>query len=117
MNDIAALILQIIGVTSGVIGVMYRIQKGQASRHQEEHRELQEDLKELRSDLKGGLEELEKLRREGDRALHERVNGLEGGTYKEINTRLSLIEGELKGISNVSRIMQQWLVDHGGKVE
>lgn len=110
MNDIVALVLQAVGMISGVIGVMYRIQKGQAARHQEE-------MKELKDSLKTGLEGIETLRREGEKALHERINNFEAEVYQGISNRLSHIEGELEGISNGNQIMQEWLVNHGGKVE
>ncbi len=127
-NYILPLALQTVGTTVSVIGVVWRIQKAQSDKHKaelatltkkhdSEMKALRESFKEELVSIRGIMDDWEKLRRDGDHALHERINQIESNAYKEINTRLSHIEGQLKGLNNVTRIMEEWLIQKGGKVE
>ncbi len=125
---ILPLAIQAIGTTGSVIGVVWRIQKAQSDKHKAElenlskkhdieMKALQESFKEELISIREIMSEWEKQRRNGDHALHERINQIESNAYKEINTRLSHIEGQLKGLNNVTRVMEEWLIRNGGKVE
>ena len=109
--------VQIITTVVSVITVVWRIQTAQHRKHLLEIEAIKGAFKEELDCVKGSIREWEELRRNGDHALHERINNVESGAYKEINTRLSHIEGQLKGINNITRLMEDWLIKNGGKVE
>ncbi len=119
MNNqiIISLIFQTVGTVLSVVTIVWRVQSTQTKKHQEELERLSKAFKDELSSVKTEVKDYEDLRRRGDHALHERMNNLESGIYKEINARLSHIEGQLKGVNNITRLMEEWLIENGGKLK
>ena len=116
MNSYLALILQTVAVIASVVTVMWRIQTRLNDKTASALAAIRKEFSDETAALRAQIERIEELRRKGDHALHERINTLESGIYREMNQRLSTIEGQLKGIDNITKVMERWLVDHGAKV-
>lgn len=116
MNSYLLLILQTVAVIASVATVMWRIQTRLNDKTASALAAIRKDVAAETATLKGQIERIEELRRTGDHALHERINRIESGTFREITQRLSTIEGEMKGLNNITKLMERWLIDHGAKV-
>lgn len=116
MNSYLALILQTVAVIASVATVMWRIQTRLNDKTASALAAIRKEFSDETGALRARIEYIEGLRRKGDHALHERINRIESQAYGEFNQRLSTIEGQLKGIDNITKVMERWLVDHGAKV-
>lgn len=71
------------------------------------HEKLESNLEELEGKIESRLERMEQKRSDDNNKLHIRVSNLENRTFVTLLDRLANMEGELKGISNIVRVLQQ----------
>lgn len=116
IDNILPLSLQTIAVIVSIATIMWRIQTRLNDKNADAMSTIQSSLEQKIDTVEVRTERWEELRRSGDRALHERINSIESTANKEIVERLSHIEGQLKGLHNISTLMERWLVENGGKV-
>jgi len=112
--SVTGLVLQLVAVVFAGITLAARLKKDR----EEFEKSIKQENEKLRSEVTSYVKELTETtseriseiddRRRGDvRALHERINNLENQKFTEVIDRLSKIEGELKGINNITRIVQE----------
>jgi DNA anti-recombination protein RmuC len=71
------------------------------------HHKLETNLNDLETKIDVRIDRLEQKRSDDVSRLHTRVNDLEKRTFTTLLDRLSNMEGELKGISNIVRVLQE----------
>lgn len=110
--------ISLLGLVIAFVSLNHRIQKdklehrGQIDKSLENaignlNRKLDLSMSELDSRLSAKIEKLEKKRSDDVNRLHTRVTELENRTFTTLLDRLSNMEGELKGISNIVRVLQE----------
>lgn len=71
------------------------------------YEKLESNLDDLETKIDARIDRLEQKRSDDVNKLHIRVNNLENRTFTTLLDRLSNMEGELKGISNIVRVLQE----------
>ena len=71
------------------------------------HEKLETNLDELKEKINARIDRMEQKRSDDVNKLHVRVSNLENRTFTTLLDRLSNMEGELKGISNIVRVLQE----------
>lgn len=74
------------------------------------HKKLESNLDDLETKIDARIDRLEQKRSDDVSKLHTRVSDLENRTFATLLDRLSHMEGELKGISNIVRVLQERFV-------
>lgn len=71
------------------------------------YEKLESNLDDLETKIDARIDRLEQKRSDDVNKLHIRVSNLENRTFTTLLDRLSNMEGELKGISNIVRVLQE----------
>lgn len=106
------------GLVVAFLSLNHRLRKDKREHQEQVTKSLQESISGLYEKLESNLDDLEtKIDARIDRLeqkriddvnkLHIRVNNLENRTFTTLLDRLSNMEGELKGISNIVRVLQE----------
>lgn len=77
------------------------------------NKKLDATIDELEAKLHRRIERLDQKRSDDANKLHARVSNLENRTFATLLDRLSHMEGELKGISNIVRVLQDRFMGRG----
>lgn len=77
------------------------------------NKKLDATIDELEAKLHSRIERLDQKRSDDANKLHVRVSNLENRTFATLLDRLSHMEGELKGISNIVRVLQDRFMGRG----
>lgn len=111
------LVFQTITVIVSVVTILWRIQARSNDRYKNILLDARRELEAKIQAIENRVKKVEELRSQGDKGVHKRISEIEVGNLREVNERLSNIEGQLKGIIRISNLMQTWLVEYGGKTK
>ena len=110
--------ISLMGLVVAFLSLNHRLRKDKRE-HQEKvgqdmriavenlHEKLEHNLDDLEGKINGRIDRLDQKRSEDVGKLHTRVSNLENRTFTTLLDRLSNMEGELKGISNIVRVLQE----------
>jgi DNA-binding FrmR family transcriptional regulator len=108
--EIAKFILTAIGTFLSVLTLSFAVFQYWRKKQDEKFNVLKESLKE---EVQGERE----ARKESLERLGKRIENLENSVMQDLQRRLSVIEGELKGIKPILQSIQNWFINNtpGGK--
>lgn len=113
MNSIIPLILQFAGTAVAVLTFYWRIQKSHNEKQASQIEKIRSDYEKEIECLQARIDSWESQRKSDVRALHKRIDEQDDFVKKSIIGQLSRMEGEMKGMSNILRIIQEHFVRTG----
>jgi hypothetical protein len=108
--EIAKFVLTAIGTFLSVFALSFTV-------FQYWRKKQDEKFDQLKATVNGGLRSEEEVRKESIARLEKRIEFLEHSVVHGFENRLSIIEGELRGIKPILQAIQNWFITNtpGGK--
>ena len=112
-NSFLPLILQTIATVVTVLTLYWRISKSHNEKQDARIGKIKSDYDEKISKIETEMGNWESRRRADVRALHKRVDEQDDFVKTSIIGQLSRMEGEMKGMSNILQVIQEYFVNTG----
>jgi hypothetical protein len=103
--EIAKFVLTAIGTFLSVFALSFTI-------FQYWRKKRDEKFTGLENEINGTVQKEARSRKDGDARLEKRVELLEQSVVCSFENRLSLIEGELRGLKPILQAIQNWFIDN-----
>jgi hypothetical protein len=105
--EIAKFIFSSIGTFISVLGFSFAVFQYWRKKQDEKF-----DL--FRASIEDSLRSISDSRKESEARMNERVKSLEEAMSQRFENRLSMMEGELKGIKNLLQSISNWFINNAG---
>lgn len=112
-SSILSPILQTVATVVTVLTLYWRVSKSYHEKQASMISKLRSDYDEKIGKLEKNMDSWEDRRRADVRALHKRVDEQDDFVKTSISGQLSRMEGEMKGMSNTLRIIQEHFIRTG----
>jgi hypothetical protein len=117
--EIAKLVLQAVAVFAALAGLGYTIlsawKKAQEKKLQITLQAMQRQVDETVAMTKKEVDEERQHRIENVNRLHARIDKVQTDLISDLQGRMSRMEGELKGMTNILTQIQGWFIDQANK--
>lgn len=117
--EIAKLVLQALAVFIATAGLGYTIlsawKKAQERKLQKTLQDMQLQMDAAIGAIRKDVAEERQQRVENVNRLHERIDDMQKELISDLQGRMSRMEGELKGVSNILLQIQGWFIDQANK--
>jgi|GEM_PF-608330 len=113
--EIAKFVLQALAVFIALAGLGYTIlsawKRAQERKLQTALQELQDQMNSVVEAIKKEISEERQHRVENVNRLHTRIDEMQKDLISDLQAKMSRMEGELKGVSNILTQIQGWFID------
>lgn len=113
INSILPLVLQTIATIVAVLTLYWKLSKSQSDKQAALINKIKEEMEFRIEKLEEEMKSWEDRRRADVRALHKRVDEQDDFVKTSIISQLSRMEGEMKGMSNILRIIEEHFIRTG----
>lgn len=117
--EIAKFVLQALAVFIALAGLGYTIlsawKKAQERKLQKTLQDMQLQMDTAAATIKKDVDEERQHRVENVNRLHARIDDMQTDLISDLQGRMSRMEGELKGVSNILSQIQGWFIDQANK--
>jgi hypothetical protein len=117
--EIAKLILQSLAVFIAVVGLGYTVlsawRKAQEARLQKALKDMRDQIEEATAAAGREICEERQYRIDNVNRIHERIDTVQTDLISDLQGRMSRMEGELKGMTNILTQIQGWFIDQANK--
>lgn len=117
--EIAKLVLQALAVFIAVAGLGFTVFSGWKKAQE---RKLQKALQDLRTYVEEAVKKVsdeiceeKQYRVENINRLHKRIDDMQSELISDLQGRMSRMEGELKGMTNILSQIQGWFIDQANR--
>lgn len=113
--EIAKLVLQAVAVFVAVAGLGYTILSAWMKKKEKEMATVKEETIAAVNRLSQEMMAEKANRVENVNRIHERIDSMQSELISDLQGRMSRMEGELKGVTNILTSIQNWFINNSNK--